>query len=148
MSRLVKLRCQGAFGNRQPHRVSQPLAERAGGGLNARRIADLRVARRFGVQLAEVFQLLNRQIVAGEVQQAVEQHRGVTVGENKAVAVVPCRIGRVMLEEIVPQHFSDIGHAHWRAGMAGVGFLYRIHAQGADGVGKLFTRHISLHDKN
>ncbi|MNP67984.1 hypothetical protein D3C76_1638820 [compost metagenome] len=58
MIRAVKLRAQRAFGNRQPNRVRQPLSERSGGGFDARRIAQFRVARRFGVQLTEVFQLL------------------------------------------------------------------------------------------
>ncbi|SAD27441.1 Uncharacterised protein [Enterobacter hormaechei] len=52
---LVELRGQRTFGNRQANGIRQPLAQRAGSGFNARRIADLRVARRFGVQLAEVF---------------------------------------------------------------------------------------------
>ncbi len=43
MSRLVELCRQRALGNCQPHRVSQPLAEWAGGGLDARRIANLRM---------------------------------------------------------------------------------------------------------
>ena len=72
--RLVKLCRQRAFGNRQPNRIGQPLTEWSGRCFHPRRIANLRVPRRFGVQLAEVFQLLKRQIVAGKVQQAVEQH--------------------------------------------------------------------------
>ncbi|CCK15451.1 hypothetical protein BN136_1461 [Cronobacter universalis NCTC 9529] len=135
MARAVKLRRERFLGNRQTHGVREPLAERPGGGFHARRIADFRVARRFGVQLAEVFQLFHRQVVACEVEQAVEQHRRVTVGKNKAVAVVPRRISRVVLEEAVPQHFGDIRHPHRGAGVAGFGFLYRIHTQRANGVG-------------
>jgi hypothetical protein len=55
MVRAVELRRQRAFGNRQPDGVRQPLAERAGGGFDARRIANLRVTRGFRMQLAEVF---------------------------------------------------------------------------------------------
>ncbi len=67
MIRLVKLRRQRALGNRQPDRIRQPLTQRAGGGLHPRRIANLRVTRGFRVQLAEVFQFLKRQVIAGEV---------------------------------------------------------------------------------
>ena len=145
--RLVELCRQRTLGNRQPDRICQPLTERPGGGFHARRIANLRVPRGFGVQLAEVFQLLKRQIVTGQVQQAVEQHRGVAVGENKAVTVVPGGIVRVVLQEVVPQHFGNIGHAHRCAGMARIGFLHGIHAEGADGIGELFTGHSSLRGK-
>ena len=52
---LVELRGQRTLCNRQADGIRQPLAQRAGSSFNTRRIADLRVARRFGVQLAEVF---------------------------------------------------------------------------------------------
>lgn len=52
---LVELRGQRTLCNRRADGIRQPLAQRAGSGFNTRRIADLRVARRFGVQLAEVF---------------------------------------------------------------------------------------------
>ncbi|CCJ99103.1 hypothetical protein BN130_1737 [Cronobacter malonaticus 507] len=64
MARAVELRRERFLGNRQTNSIRQPLAERPGGGFHARRIADFRVARRFGVQLAEVFQLFHRQVVA------------------------------------------------------------------------------------
>src|SRR5690606_30502225 len=73
--------------------------------------------------------------------------RGVPVGKNKTVAVVPGRIGRVVLQEVVPQHFGDISHTHGGARVAGIGFLYGIHAEGANGVGELFTGHSSLRGK-
>ncbi len=62
--------------------------------------AVLRVARRLGVQLAEVLQLLDRQVVAGQVQQRVEQHRAVAVGQHEAVAVGPVRVGRVVAQVV------------------------------------------------
>lgn len=54
MARLVKLRAQRALGNRQTDGVRQTLTERPGGGLYARRVANLRMTRRFRMQLAEV----------------------------------------------------------------------------------------------
>ncbi|STQ10155.1 Uncharacterised protein [Enterobacter cloacae] len=87
------------------------------------------------MQLAEVFQLFERQIVAGQMQQAVEQHRRVAVRENKTVAIVPGGVVRVVLQEIIPQHFGNICHAHWCARVAGIGFLHGIHAEGANGIG-------------
>jgi len=89
------------------------------------------------MQLAEVLEFLHRQGIAGEMQKRIDQHRAVTVREHEAVAIRPLRVGRVVLEEVVPQHFRDIRHAHRGAGMAGVGLLHRVHAQGTDGVGQL-----------
>ncbi|SXE21908.1 Uncharacterised protein [Klebsiella variicola] len=79
VARTVELRRQGFLGDSHPDRVSDTLAQRTGGGFHARGVADFRVTRGFGVQLAEVFQLFNRQIVASEVQQAVNQHRTMAI---------------------------------------------------------------------
>ncbi|MND96041.1 hypothetical protein D3C80_883140 [compost metagenome] len=65
MARLVELCGKGALGDRQPDGVCQPLTEWSGRGFDARRIAKLRVSRGFGMQLAEIFDLGQRQIVAG-----------------------------------------------------------------------------------
>ncbi|CAM6364341.1 Uncharacterised protein [Klebsiella pneumoniae] len=79
VSRTVELRRQGFLGDSHPDRVSDTLAQRTGGGFHACGVTDFRVTRSFGVQLAEVFQLFNRQIVASEVQQAVNQHRTMAI---------------------------------------------------------------------
>ena len=146
MAGAIKLRRQRPFGDGHPNGVRQPLAQRAGGGFHPRGIAMLRVAGRFRVQLTELLQFRQRQIVAGQVQQTVEQHRRVAVGQDKAVAVHPVRVLRIVLEKIVPQHFGNISHPHRRTGMAGVGFLHGVHTQGADGVGKLSSGHIFLRE--
>ena len=102
VARAVELGGQQLLGQRHADRVGDALAERAGGGLDARRDADLGVARRLAVQLAEVAQLAHRQVVAGQVQQRVEQHRAVAVGEHEAVAVGPVRVGRVVAQVACP----------------------------------------------
>ena len=89
------------------------------------------------VQLAEVFQVFNAQVVAGQVQQAVQQHRRVAVGEDEAVAIVEFWVGGVVVQEFRPQYFRHFRHAHRRAGVAGVGFLDGVGREEADGVGKL-----------
>ena len=57
------------------------------------------------------------------------------VGEHEAVAVGPARIGRVVAQVPAPERDRDLGHAHGRAGMAGVGLLHRVHRERADRVG-------------
>ena len=80
----VELGGEQLLGERHADRVGEALAERAGGRLDARRDADLGMARRLAVQLAEVAQLVDRQVVAGEVQQRVEQHRAVAVARARS----------------------------------------------------------------
>jgi len=134
---LVELVGQQLLGHGHAHGVGDALTERAGGGFDAGGVAQLGVARRLAVQLAEVLQIVDGQIVAGEVQQGVDQHRAVAVGEHETVAVGPVRVGRVVAQVVVPQHLGDLGHAHGRAGMAGIGLLHGVHGQGADGAGQL-----------
>jgi len=77
------------------------LAERSGGRFDAGGIAVLGVARGLAVQLAEALQVIDRKVVAGEMQQSIDQHRTVAVGQHETVAIRPLRIGR-----IVPQVFG------------------------------------------
>jgi hypothetical protein len=117
--------------------VGDALAERAGGGLDARRVAVLGVARRLRVQLAELLDVVDADVVAGQVQQGVDEHRAVAVGEHEAVAVGPLRVGRVVAQVVVPQHLGDLRHAHGGAGVAGFGLFDRVHGEGADGAGQV-----------
>jgi hypothetical protein len=126
---------QQLLGERHAHRVGDALAQRAGGGLDAGRVADLGVAGRLAVQLAEVLQLLHRQRVAREVQERIDEHGAVAVAEHEPVAIGPLRVHRVVLEVARPQRHGDVGHAHGGAGMPGVGGLHGVHGQRADGVG-------------
>ncbi len=132
---LVELRGHQFFRQRHADRVADALAQRTGGGFNAGGVAELGVARGFAVQLAEVFQFLDRQVVASQVQQRIDQHGAVAVGQHEAVAVEPAGIVRAVLEVPAPQRDRHVGHAHGRAGVAGVGLLHGVHGQGADGVG-------------
>ena len=100
---------------------------------------EFRVARGAAVQLAELLEVFDRQVVAGQVQQRVDQHRAVTVGQHEAVTVGERWIARVVLEVVAPKHFGDIRHTHRGTGMAAVGFLHGIHAEGTNGVGTLTT---------
>jgi hypothetical protein len=53
------------------------------------------------------------------------------------------RVGGIEFHELGEQDGGHIGRAHGQAGVAGIGFLNGIHAEGADGVGhgmELFGR--------
>ena len=87
------------------------------------------------MQLPELFDLRHGQVVAGQVQDGIQQHGGVAVGEYEAIPVRPAGVGRVETQEVIPQDLGDVGHAHGGAGMAGIGLFNRVHAEDADGVG-------------
>jgi hypothetical protein len=67
---VVALR-QQLLGQRHADRVGQPLAERPGGGLDAKGMARFRDGRRSGLpSWRKRLQFIERQVVAAQVQQA------------------------------------------------------------------------------
>ena len=89
---LAEALAQEALGERHADAVGEALAERAGRDLDAGRhvhVVELRVARRDRAPLAEALQVVERDVVPGEVQHHVEQRRAVTGAEDEAVAVGP-----------------------------------------------------------
>ena len=132
----VEFRSQQLFRKRHADRVGESLAERSGCSLDAGRDAELRMAGRLRVQLAETLQFLERQRVAGQMEQRILQHRPVTVGQHEAITVGPMRVRGVVPQMPIPQRNSDFGHAHWHPGMARVRRLHRVHRERADGIGE------------
>jgi hypothetical protein len=127
---------QVPFGDGHANGGRQALAERTGGGLDARRVAVFGVAGGLRAELAEGLQLVQRhRLEAGQVQQAVEQHRAVAGRQHEAVAVGPVRLAGVVFEELAPEHGGDVGHAHRHAGVAAIGLFDGVHRQDANGVG-------------
>ena len=127
----------GPLGQGISNAVGMALAERTGGGFHAGRDADLGVARRLAVQLAEAPQLFDGQVVAGQVQQRVQQHRAVAIRHHEAVAPGPGGVGVVMAQVALPQRHRDLRHAHRHAGMPRFRRLHRIHRQRPNGVREL-----------
>ncbi len=125
-----------ALGDRHADRGGEALAERAGGRLDAERMAVFGMASGLRAELPEALDLLDRHVrIAGQIEQRVEQHRAVAGRQHEAVPVGPMRVGGIEFEKLGEQHRRDVGHAHRHARMAGLGFLDRIHRQEADGVG-------------
>ncbi len=134
--RLAEARRQHPFGQGHADRRCDPLTERAGCGLDSRRLAVFRMPGGGRLELAEVPDVIDAHALeAGEIEQGVEQHGAVTGGQHEAVAVGPVRIGGVELQEARPQHGCDVGHPHRQARMPGIGRLHRINRQRPDGIG-------------
>ena len=75
-----------------------------------------------------------------QISSRTQQHRAVPRRQHETIAVPPVWVGRVVLEEIIPQHLGNVRHTHGHAGMAGIGLLNGVHGQGANRVGKLSSR--------
>ena len=144
--RQVVARREPARRDRHPDAVAAALTERAGRGFHAGGAAVFRMAGRHAVELAKILDVIevDRGVIghaaafdaahAGEMQKGIEQHRGVAGGQDKAIAVRPQRIGRVIAQELLPQGTGDRRQAHWRTRVARVRLFDRVHRQGADGV--------------
>ena len=143
----AEVRAEPLAADRHPHGRRDALAEWAGGRLHARGQVVLGMAGRLGAELAERLDVVQadrrlpeRLVVGvdrlrpGQVQQRVEQHRGVPGREHEAVAVGPDRIRRVEAQEALPEDVGDRGHGHRRSRVAGVGLLNRVDRQGPDRV--------------
>ena len=127
-------------GERHADAVRQPLPQRAGGHFDAAGVAVLRMSGGARAPLPEVLQLVHRHVgIAGEVEQRVEQHRRVAGREHEAVAVLPVRIRRIVVEELGPDDERDVGHPHRRAGVPRLRFFDGVDREEANGVdAKLF----------
>ena len=138
--RPVEARRERALDDGHAHRVREPLAERAGGGLHAGGQAELRMAGGAGMELAEALDLRHRQVVAREVQQGVDQHRAVAVREHEAVPVRPRGVRGVVAEMSVPERLRDVRHPHRHPGVAGLRAFDRVHRERAHRVRELPPR--------
>ena len=71
---------------------------------------------------------------AGQMDQAVQQHRGMAAGQHEPVAIDPAGIRRIVAQHTLPQRVGRRRGVHRRAGMAGLRLLHRVHHQHPDGV--------------
>ncbi len=132
---------QVTLGQGEAHRVGEALTQGAGGGLDACHVAIFRVASGPGTPLAEVGQLLaGRFLVAGQVQQGIDQHRAVASRQNEAVAVGPVGAAGVELHEPGEQDRGHVGHAHRHAGVTALGLFNTVHGKDANGICHLLGR--------
>ena len=130
----VEARGQHALAERHPDRGRDALPERAGGRLDARHVAVLGVAGARRVELAEVLDVVERDVVARQVEDRVEQHRRVAAGQHEAVAVGPVGLlGRVLHHPRV-EDVRDRRQRHRRPRVAGVRLLDGVHRERADRV--------------
>ena len=83
---------------------------------------------------SEATNLVEREVVAGEVERGVLEDRRVPGGEDEAIPIDPVRVLRVMAQVPGEQHPGDRCERHGRAGMAGSCTLDGVHGEGPDRV--------------
>ena len=125
---------QEAVGDREADAVREALPERTGRGLDALGHEVLRMARRSRFPLPEALQLLEREVVAGQVQRGVLEDAGVAGGEDEPVAVRPVRVRRVVAHHVSVEHVRERRECHRRARVTRVRLLDRVHRERPDRV--------------
>ena len=95
---------------------------------------------RFGVPrglaspLTELFDVIERQLVPGQMQEAVEEHAAVSPGKDKPIPVMPAGIGGIVSEMFRPE---EVGHrrcTHWHTRVARFRLLDSVHCERANGI--------------
>ena len=128
---------QEALGDGHADGVAEPLAQRAGGGLDADGVAVFGVPRGLRTPLAEVADVVEREVVARQVEQGVQQQRRVAAGEHEPVAIRPVGVSRRVFQVASPEHVPRRGKRHRGAGMPRIGRLDGIHREHANRVDDL-----------
>ena len=80
---------------------------------------------------AEVFHLVERQVVAAEVEPAVEEHRTVPGGEDEAVAVEPTGLVRIVHQGMAVEDGADLGGTERQAKVAGRALVHGVDGEAA-----------------
>ncbi len=92
------------------------------------------MARGFRAELSEVLQVVEREVVAEQVEQRVEQHRRVACGQDEAIAQRPLGVVGIEAQMVCPDLECRPRQAHGGTGMAATRPLDGIDGKGADGV--------------
>ena len=125
---VAELGIQVPFRDRHADRGGQAGPERPGGRLDARQLEILRMAGARAVKLAEAGDVLDRRAgIAGQVQQAVDQHRSMARRQDEAIPVGPAGQRRIELHIVAEQHRRDVRHAHGHARMPAVRGFNGVH---------------------
>ncbi len=128
---------QKGFGHGHAQGVGDALAQGPRGDFNAQGGIALGVASAMGIEFAKALDLVEADAgIAAEVQQGIQQHGAVPVGEDHPIAVEPRGVGRVVLEVLGVEGGGDFGHAQWHPLMTFRGLHDGVDGQKADGVGE------------
>src|SRR5438270_10714597 len=125
---------QEALCDAEADAVRESLSERPGRRLDAGRVVDLGMPRRERLPLAEALQLLEREVVAREVEGRVLEDAGVAGREDEPVAVGPVRVRRVVIHDLRVEEVGERRERHGCPGVPGVRLLDGVHGERPDRV--------------
>src|SRR5512138_2134341 len=134
MSGLVELRCEMRSGDRHPHAVGKSLPERTRRHLDAGGQSIFRMPRCLAAKLAEILNILQREVISRQMQQGIKQHRTMPTRKDEAVAPCPLRVARIVPQVTRPHRKRHRCRAHRKPRMPGVSFLNCIRGKEADGI--------------
>ena len=126
VARLVKDRCQVLLRCCHTDGHADAGAERSGGCFDADRVTILRMARGQRTELTELHHIFLRETEAEKVKQGIQQHGAVSTGKNKAVTILPCRIGRIDVQIMCPHFIGHRCHTKWQSRVSRIRLLDRI----------------------
>ena len=145
VARLVVPAGQPLARDRHADAGGNPLTQRTGRRLHTRDPVILRMPRRLAVELAEMADVIERdrwlaqtlvlsvhRTGARQVQDRPQQHRGVAVRQDEAVAIGPDRVLGIEAHDPVPQRVDQRGQRHRRAGVARLRLLDGVDGEGSD----------------
>src|SRR5437016_4607049 len=92
------------FRDRHPNAIGESLAKRTCGHLHPWRQSVFGMTGGSTAPFTKLFDLFERQVITSKVEQTIKQHRSMPGGEDKAIAILPSWIGRIMFEEPRPKH--------------------------------------------
>ena len=138
----VVLRREVRLGDGHADGSGETLTERAGGHFHAGCAAALRMPRRLAAPLAELLEVIEREVIAGDVQQAIEQRRAVPGREHEPIAVGPERVDRIVPQLLRPECVGHGRRAERQAGVAAVGLLHHVDRQETKRVDALLVEHV------
>ena len=165
---LEQLEARPVVAGRQPlgrHRHADAgadaLPQRPRRCFNARRLAKFGMAGTGAMELPKILDVLERDrqalfqaiVVLGhlaharEMQNGVQQHRGMAARENEAVARRPHRLRGIIAQVVLPKLIGHRRQGHRRSGVAALGLFHCVHAQRADRVdGQKFNAGLGFGD--
>ena len=106
--RRVELRRQHTLGDRDSDRVAEPLSQRSRGCLDPWRRPIFRMSGRLRAQRSEPLEVLEAEVVAGQVQQGVQEHRPVAGGQDETVPVRPEGVLRIVTHRFTVDETAEL----------------------------------------
>src|SRR6266704_4358675 len=86
------------------NRVANALPQRASGARDSWGFKKFRMPRSLRMQLTKIFNVVDRNVVAAQVQPGIQKHAAVSGGKNEIIAINPARLLRILSEQITVEH--------------------------------------------